>query len=198
MQPKPMPARVESFRGWDRPQGADREFHHGGVHRGSADPVLNWCFGVSMLGRWMNVGPEVNWSETPYCVRTCQVVSERVRANGRRRQRLVATTPLDSRCARLDAIGSAQLANPAKASGGYRSEKPAADVQLEESRGTMRTRPPKIQTPGSGSAKPQDSGFYLGLDGRCQIDGNREVVQGPELGPNPNASGPPSPPPRVG
>jgi hypothetical protein len=49
--------------------------------------VSNWCFGVSMLGRWMNAGPEVNRLETPYCVRTCQVVSARVRGIGRHRQR---------------------------------------------------------------------------------------------------------------
>ena len=63
--------------------------------------VLNCCFGVSMLGRWMNAGPEVNRSETPYRVRTCQVVSERVRAIGRRRQRLVETPPPGLRLRRV-------------------------------------------------------------------------------------------------
>ena len=55
--------------------------------------VLNWCFGVSMHGRWRTARGEVNLAETAHCVRTCQDVPERVRAFGRRRQRLVETPP---------------------------------------------------------------------------------------------------------
>ena len=63
--------------------------------------VSNGCFGVSMIGCWMNADPEVNRLKTPYCVRTCQVVSGRVRAFGRRRQRRVRTPRRDFRGTRL-------------------------------------------------------------------------------------------------
>ena len=53
--------------------------------------VSNWCFGVSMPERWRTVRGEVNPSETPYCVRTCQDVSERFRSVGRRCQWPVRT-----------------------------------------------------------------------------------------------------------
>ena len=54
--------------------------------------VSNWCFGVSMTGTLKGACKAVNPLETTQCVSTCQDVSERVRAIGRRRQRLVETT----------------------------------------------------------------------------------------------------------
>ncbi len=52
-------------------------------------PVLNGCFGVAMLGRCWTARGEVNQSETSYCVRMFQDVSEGVRPVGRGYQWLV-------------------------------------------------------------------------------------------------------------
>jgi len=78
-QPKPIPARVESFRGWDRPHGSDRELHHGGVHRGRADPRVELV--SRRLHAWtleerspvsQPVGNTLLSQDVSGCFRTCQ------------------------------------------------------------------------------------------------------------------------------
>ena len=53
--------------------------------------VLNCCFGAAIAWTLMVACRAVNPSETTHCVGMCQNVSERVRAIGYRRQRLVET-----------------------------------------------------------------------------------------------------------
>ena len=66
--------------------------------------ALNRCFGGLHVWTLKGLRKAVNPSETTQCVRTCQDVSERVGAIGRRRKRLAETPPPKFFIARLGAL----------------------------------------------------------------------------------------------